>query len=294
MFRVSRTDNTENSIFIQGARARSNLADIAGIMFQNYDADTATTYNMVKISMQDHFGNETHNGAGDLVIKTNIDGTSLAEQMRVRCDGNVGIGTDSPDHKLTVSGTVACSNVMENGVLLSDKYVGGGEAQALKQAACNIIELSNVAYSAVPRAGNVTITGPISISPFSSNDVAGTSLVVTGTTITDSIITTSDTRLKTITSHTIDTGKVLDDVKHLTVCRFYFTNDAAKRERIGLLAQNVAQHMPDAVLEYDGYLRVDNTIVQAYLVAAIQRLEERVAHIEAGLGRCLETLLQNR
>jgi hypothetical protein len=280
MFRVSKTDNAENSIYIQGARARSNLADIAGITFQNFDADTSVTYNMAKITMQDHYGDAIHNGAGDIVFKTNPNGNGLVEQMRVSCDGHV-----------TVSGTVACEALLENGTALSDKYLKTSDASALIYANDNFATLSNLACGSVPLSGNVTLTGPLTIQPASN---VSCSLAVTGTVITDELFTTSDARFKTVTQSNLDATETLDKIMQLQPCRFFFTGDASKRERTGLLAQDVLQHAPDAVWQQQDILRLDPVVLQAYLVACVQTLERRIGELEralkAGSTETAETL----
>lgn len=275
MFRVSKTDNAENSIYIQGARARSNLADIAGITFQNFDADTGLTYNMAKITMQDHYGDVIHNGAGDFVIKTNPNGEGLMEQMRVACDGNVTMA------KLTVQGNISCDALLEGGVAMSNKYLRASDASALIYANNNFATLSNLACGAVPLSGNVTLSGPLSIQPASN---VGYSLSVTGTVVTDELLTTSDARFKTITQPQLDSLETLDKIMQLTPCRFYFSVDPSKRERTGLLAQDVLQHIPDAVWQQDDILRLDPVVLQSYLVACVQALHKRVAQLEGGRG----------
>ena len=61
--------------------------------------------------------------ARDIIFKPQISGTAVAtERMRIKGDGNVGIGTASPDRKLTVSGTL--------GIGIDDYIVHNGDSNS--------------------------------------------------------------------------------------------------------------------------------------------------------------------
>lgn len=108
MFRCLNTSNKENIITIQGAKAADSLNPFASIVFQNYDVDTHTTYNMASISCFDHFGDNSNNGSGDIIFKSAYtDGSNMQEQMRIQYNGNVIVGANaSRDHKLSVDGSI--------------------------------------------------------------------------------------------------------------------------------------------------------------------------------------------
>ena len=52
-----------------------------------------------------YYTNSGGSGAGDITFYTKITSTALSEKMRIQADGNVGIGTTSPVHKLHVYGS---------------------------------------------------------------------------------------------------------------------------------------------------------------------------------------------
>jgi hypothetical protein len=86
---------------ILGQRRGISQTNTAYINFDNYDADeTPSQYTMARISG----GNPSDSGrVGHLILYTNP-GASLTERMRILSNGNVGIGTDSPESKLSVVG----------------------------------------------------------------------------------------------------------------------------------------------------------------------------------------------
>jgi hypothetical protein len=89
--------------------------------------------------------------AGNLVFRVNPDGSSgaISEAMRIIANGNVGIGTASPDFKLEVSGTIGSlttySEVVGGGNLPLNIDATGklGIVSSSKRYKKNIIELGN-------------------------------------------------------------------------------------------------------------------------------------------------------
>lgn len=107
MFRTLNKNNTCNQVFIQGSRAQDSVDDIASIIFQNYDLDTNTTYDMAAVAMMDAYGDSSNNGMGSLVIKTNTDGLYPTEKVRIDNFGNVSIGTTQSLERLTINGGIS-------------------------------------------------------------------------------------------------------------------------------------------------------------------------------------------
>lgn len=121
MIRVLGTDNAQNTFTIQGAFAHNSNVDICKFVFQNFDADTNSRFNMAQISMRDQWGNASENGAGNLLFHTNPNGSNLVERMRVQYDGKVGIGC-TPNYMLDVNGSINASGFCN---LLVDSYNTG-------------------------------------------------------------------------------------------------------------------------------------------------------------------------
>ena len=117
MFRTSLKDGATASIVLQGARAKDNFDDIATILFQNYDNDDTTRYDMASIAMADAFGNATNNGCGELCFKTNQSGVGLVESMRLSHTGCLLLGSNLIQHaqsnnqRLIVDGDVVVQNM---------------------------------------------------------------------------------------------------------------------------------------------------------------------------------------
>jgi hypothetical protein len=84
-------------IRIRGARTTAPDSNIAMLQFDN---KTNNPYTMAQISAMDAVGNHDE-GKGKLVFRTASGGT-LSDQMVIKEDGNVGIGTNNPSAKLHI------------------------------------------------------------------------------------------------------------------------------------------------------------------------------------------------
>jgi hypothetical protein len=112
VFRTINKDRQSTTVYVQGAMADSpSDSNVASLLFQNYDLDTNKTYDMAEIAMTN---GSASNGHGELVFRTH-DGLHTLERMRVRFDGNVGVGTSYPQSRLHVEGTTTALAFVGNG-----------------------------------------------------------------------------------------------------------------------------------------------------------------------------------
>jgi hypothetical protein len=124
MFKVRTLDNTSNLVLIQGAYSANSNVDIAQLILQNYDNDTAKFYNMGSITVRDHFGDSNNNGLGDLLFKTSEEGSNLYERMRITYDGKIGVGTANPDRDFVVQGDAKITgSLITSDMSLSNVFV---------------------------------------------------------------------------------------------------------------------------------------------------------------------------
>lgn len=109
MYRVLNTDNAQNTMTIQGAYSHNSNVDICRVLFQNYDADSAKTYDMASIGMQDQWGNSNMDGYGNLIFRTGSN-----ERMRIQYDGKIGIGTSHANAMLDIAaGNILAKNLQK-------------------------------------------------------------------------------------------------------------------------------------------------------------------------------------
>lgn len=164
MFRLLDKNDKENIIRIQGVQ-RSN-AVVASIMFQNYDRDTSNTYNMAAISCFDYAADNTNNGVGDIIFRTNPDGGSnVIERLRVHHDGVVTIGSNiSYNAKLNVDGDIAA-----NGVSLS-REVKANTITTYSNLSSSSINTTSLGLSKIIFSGNSPHVNPVSFSSVKSSD----------------------------------------------------------------------------------------------------------------------------
>ena len=97
----------------------------------------------------------------------------------------------------------------------------------------------------------------------------------TGTLSATALTATSDERVKDIIEEVRDV-----DFSQLHTYRYTFKSDKTKTERVGLLAQEVQQVIPEAVIDNNGTYALDYNAVVSALVAKVNQLEERIAQLE--------------
>lgn len=98
---------------------------------------------------------------------------------------------------------------------------------------------------------------------------------LTGTLSATVLTATSDARVKEIIEEVRDV-----DFSQLHTYRYTFKSDKTKTERVGLLAQEVQQVIPEAVIDNSGTLALDYNAVVSALVAKVNQLEERIIQLE--------------
>jgi hypothetical protein len=162
-FRTARNDNRQLKVKIQGAFGQSTSNDFASIVFQNYDYDTATTYDMAELAVRDAFGTSNLNGYGNMVFRTR-DGsnTFLQEHMRLTYNGLVGIGTDQPAARLHVSGgsAVIDSDLSSASVTSTSVTASNLTVQTIANIAslnCTHFAASNLVLSSSVTASNIMV-----------------------------------------------------------------------------------------------------------------------------------------
>ena len=130
---------------------------------------------------------------------------------------------------------------------------------------------TNASYPMLFRYNNNTTNGT-SGTRFCAGIVANPS---TGTLSATVLTATSDARVKEIIEEVRDV-----DFSQLHTYRYTFKSDKTKTERVGLLAQEVQQVIPEAVIDNNGTYALDYNAVVSALVAKINQLEERITQLE--------------
>lgn len=163
MFKLLNAINKENVVTIQGARHRDSNIPVATLLFQNYDNDTHSTYNMSAISCYDHYADELNNGSGDIVFRTkNMNSNELLERMRVLHNGNIDIGGDDSNALLSVKGSILASSNIQAQELVLGKLTATTSRIILKASNSNN-DILNVHVD----ASNITGTLPLTVIPSS-------------------------------------------------------------------------------------------------------------------------------
>jgi len=98
---VKATSNISQDTMLDiiGARNSSNTAYQSQLRLMNYDDDLTTTN--ILGAVVGKVTNATTN-IGNMILQTSSDGTTMSDTMTLTSSGNVGIGTDNPNHKLSI------------------------------------------------------------------------------------------------------------------------------------------------------------------------------------------------
>ncbi len=242
-----------------------------------------------------------------------------SERARIDSSGNVGIGTNSPGHKLSVTTTTGGGFNMTNGVdatlrillpttgITYDNVnfgyhawlVGGSEKMRIDSSGNLLVGATSSGgaggMSVLPLGGGA---GTSAIQIFNKTNTASDSAIlfrVSGTTVsgisyTSTVVTygtVSDYRLKTVIGAVADSGSRIDALEPIE----YTWNSNGQRTR-GFLAHKFQEVYADSVtgtkdaLDTDGNpvyqgMQAGSTEVIADLVAEIQSLRKRLTALES-------------
>jgi len=265
-FRVE-SDNNANMLFVDGGNNKVGIGtnspainlETSGSMAVS-DTSTATKRLQLDSGASEHTINSANYGsdmmdlniqAENLILKTGLVGVS--ERMRINSDGNVGIGTSSPDRDLVFGGG------------------GGGSG----------VDIHDVGSTGQIRIGK-TLSGTTSAMIFkSSNSTVGT---INFSNSSTSYNTTSDHRVK---ENVEDMTGAIDRVKQLSPKRFNFISDDTNTLVDGFLAHEAQSVVVEAVTGTHNEVDDDGNAVmqgidQAKLVPLLTgALKEAITKIEA-------------
>jgi hypothetical protein len=179
---------------------------------------------------------EEANGGG-LHIRNNG-----SDRMVIHNNGNVGVGTASPIHKLDVNGSLGAQQINSGQIVTND------------------LNTSNVGTSnIVANGGTITLFGNL--------------------TATGEITWTSDHRLKEKLTPLTDSLAKLGEIKGY---RYYWKDrKVSTREKMGLIAQEVEAVFPQAVHTNDkGIKSVAYSVLIAPLIEAVKELDREIQSLK--------------
>ncbi len=215
--------------------------------------------------------------------------TSFTERMRIKGNGNVGIGTNNPTRPLSFPASLGEKILLYPG--------GAGEVgigvygNELRLHADN--PGASVSFGTQDNAGAFTQAGRFQISGAYGLFVNG-SIWANGTTYA------SDERFKqNITSIQSPLQKLLllKGVEYEMRTGEFSKNNFLTGRQMGLLAQNVEKIVPEAVQEKDGYKGVDYARLVPLLIESIKeqnkKMEEQQKQIDEQ-RKMIEDLLKNK
>jgi len=228
--------------------------------------------------------------------------TTPTYQLVVTTQGNVGIGTASPQQKLEISGNdtgdgyqlplVRLSNLYSSGVGSSLEWFSGYGNKVTGRIYTYAHGTSGAAFGldlldqntatmtqrvAIDNNGNVGI-GTIYPGSYRLRVAGGSAAVDSG----QSWTTASDIRLKKDVS---DLGPMLDKVLGLRGVRYHTKEEkSSDAAHIGFIAQEVEKRVPEVVVTgADGYKGIDYGRITAVLVEAVKEQQKKIEQLETRL-----------
>lgn len=273
----------EASLHVEGTTALNGNTGI-GILYPNAPLQFATTIANRKIVMYD-FNNNDHQyygfGINGGTLRYQVDaaaashaffaGTgsgSSTELMRIKGNGNVGIGTSNPVKPLSFPASIG------EKILLYPGGVGevgiGVYGNELRLHADN--PGAAVSFGTQDNAGTFTQAGRFQLS-------GSFGLFVNGNIWANGTTYASDARFKqNITPIINPLQKLLqiNGVEYEMKIDFFAKNNFEIGRQIGLLAQNVEQVIPEAVSEKNGYKGVDYAKLVPLLIESIKEQQKQI------------------
>jgi hypothetical protein len=232
-------------------------------------------------------------------------------------NGNVGIGTVSPQGRLHVGSTMETSNsiivesynpTISNGASSSKVVLTAGKALATPESKSYILRfergrgmttsLENFYLEDESGADILAVNNRTIFRPGTDNSMSlgSSSYRWTAVYAADGTINTSDSRLK---RDVMDLQYGLGQVLRLRPVSFAWRNDKTSKQHLGLIAQEVLKVAPEVVdAPTDGFYGLNYSELTPILIKAIQEqqsqieelrntnnfLERRLAAVEAGLS----------
>ena len=211
--------------------------------------------------------------------------TSFTERMRIKGNGNVGIGTNNPVKPLSFPATLGEKILLYPG--------GAGEVgigvygNELRLHADN--PGASVSFGTQDNAGVFTQAGRFQIS-------APYALFVNGSIWANGTTYASDERFKqNITAIQSPLQKLLliNGVEYEMKTGSFPKNHFQKGRQIGLLAQNVEKIVPEAVNELDGYKGVDYARLIPLLIESVKEQNKTIEDLKKQIEE-LKSLITNK
>ena len=211
--------------------------------------------------------------------------TSFTERMRIKGNGNVGIGTNNPVKPLSFPATLGEKILLYPG--------GAGEVgigvygNELRLHADN--PGASVSFGTQDNAGVFTQAGRFQIS-------APYALFVNGSIWANGTTYASDERFKqNITAIQSPLQKLvqINGVEYEMKAGEFQKNNFKKGRQMGLLAQNVEKIVPEAVNEIDGYKGVDYARLMPLLIESVKEQNKTIEELKKEIEQ-LKLLITNK
>jgi hypothetical protein len=257
-------------LLIKGNNQSSNFPNIAFSVKNNAGSPTDVVTAMIQGELQN---NTAGIESSDITFLTAQNGfSSLSEKVRIKANGNVGIGNSSAPRPLSFPATLGEKILLYPG---GTGEVGiGVYGNELRLHADN--SGAKVSFGTQDNAGNYSENALAQRNGAYAFSVLG-SLWVNGTTYA------SDARFKqNITPIDSALSKLMriNGVEYEMNTKAFPKNHFSTGRQMGLIAQNVEAVVPDAVNEKDGYKGVDYAKLVPLLIEAIKDLKKEIEDLK--------------